>query len=243
MKIYTMYKLLSFPEKSYTIHIHPNRSNRHRASFSYVNLCFMNEDSGNVFLHRSKFPLSMNTSSHLTFYGPDINIDKVLISTFDAYNNGDIGELEIKDVGRFVSVPGEKNVYQKIPEFSQSKYDDNMKLYSRLKDSCITYAAISTTIGVGMLTTRGNYEEALMFGLGSAFGALYQVLLQYDVDRIGDGQGKTRFVLPLRMSLIIALIYTVDNISVMDPHIFMLSVLGFMTNKFGVVMGHISQDK
>ena len=120
-------------------------------------------------------------------------------------------------------------------EFNSARYRDNMNAYRAFKEKSLYGGSLATLMGSGaILVTDGGAANIEAFGIGACYGLLYQILLQYDVDTM-SGEKKLPLVLPIRLGLLILLIMTLNEITYMDPHVFILGIMGFMTNKVGLI--------
>jgi hypothetical protein len=112
-----------------------------------------------------------------------------------------------------------------------------MSAYRRLKVNSLYGGVAATLMGCGVIC-GGQGADALLhsevFAVGGLFGLLYQMLLHYDVDGLQEDR-KLPLALPVRLSLVIGLVALINRVTDIDPQIFIIGILGFMTNKAGLL--------
>ena len=135
-------------------------------------------------------------------------------------------------------------MFEKEREYSAERFEENMSAYRHLKMNSIFGGIAATVMGCGVIIGKefgggaGVGGDALIhsevFAIGGLFGLLYQLLLHYDVDAL-QGDRKLPLALPVRLSLVIGLVALINRVTDIDPQIFIIGILGFMTNKVGLL--------
>ena len=216
----------------------PFRTKKHIGQYGKINVCFLGGDGSQAFMYETPV-INLNCRQvSLEFYGPDlVGVDKVL------FRSGDVcvaNEIIVDDV-RYIPSWENALVFEKEREYSAERFEENMSAYRHLKMNSIFGGVAATLMGCGVIwwgQGGGAGGDALIhsevFAIGGLFGLLYQLLLHYDVDAL-QGDRKLPLALPVRLSLVIGLVALINRVTDIDPQIFIIGILGFMTNKVGLL--------
>ena len=249
----THLKLISGCARTYRVKVRMpfRRSERVKKSggnYGKINVCFLGGDGSQAFMYETPV-INLNCRQvSLEFYGPEdlIGVDKVLM------RSGEVcfaNEIIVDDV-RYIPSWENSLVFEKEREYSAERFEENMSAYRHLKMNSIYGGVAATLIGCGVILGKefgAGAGDALVhsevFAIGGLFGLLYQLLLHYDVDAL-QGDRKLPLALPVRLSLVIGLVALINEVTDIDPQIFIIGILGFMTNKVGLLWaGTMQADK
>ena len=218
---------------SVTVRMPYRRGRTRYEKWGKMNLCFLTS-TDRAFLHESPLVNLDCRQLYMRFDGPlygNSEITRVLVRCGGVC---DINEIVIDGV-KYIPSWDNGLVFEKEFEYSPERYEANMNAYRVLKAESLYGGVIATLLGCGVILASDTViEHMYIFSIGGVFGSLYQVLLQYDVDTL-KGDLKLPVVLPIRLGLVIGLVLLINKITCLDPHIFMIGILGFMTNKVGLV--------
>lgn len=204
-------------------------------NYGKINVCFLGGGGSQAFLYETPV-INLNCRQvSLEFYGPEdlVGVDQVL------FRSGEVcvaNEIIVDDV-RYIPSWENSLVFEKEREYSAERFEENMSAYRYLKMNSIYGGVAATLMGCGVIYW-GQGGDALVhsevFAIGGLFGILYQLLLHYDVDALQDNR-KSPLALPVRLSLVISLVALINRVTDIDPQIFIIGILGFMTNKVGLL--------
>ena len=198
-------------------------------NYGKINVCFLGSQA---FMYESSV-INLNCRQvSLEFYGPEDlgGVDKVLM------RSGGVcvaNEIIVDDV-RYIPSWENSLVFEKEREYSAERFEENMSAYRHLKMNSIYGGVVATLMGCGVIYWGQGDGASEVFAIGGVFGLLYQLLLHFDVDAL-QGDRKLPLALPVRMSLVIGLVALISHITDIDPQTFIIGILGFMTNKVGLL--------
>jgi hypothetical protein len=236
----THLELLSGVARTYNVRVRmPFRTGKGRfEKYGKINVCFLGGGGSQAFMYETPV-INLNCRQmSLEFYGPDLaGVDRVLFRSGEVCVANEI----IVDGVRFIPSWENPIVFEKEREYSEERYEENMSAYRRLKLNSLYGGVAATLVGCGVIFGKdGGTVDALLhsevFAIGGLFGLLYQMLLHYDVDAL-KGDRKLPLALPVRLSLVIGLVALINRVTDIDPQIFIIGILGFMTNKAGLLWG------
>ncbi len=210
--------------------------------YGKINVCFLGGGGSQAFMYETPV-INLNCRQmSLEFYGPDlVGVDKVFIRSGGVQEFNEI----IVDGVRFIPSWENPAVFEKEREYSAERFEDAMSAYRRLKMNSLYGGVVATLMGCGVIwwgqgagaAAGGDaFVHSEVFAIGGLFGLLYQMLLHYDVDAL-QGDRKLPLALPVRLSLVIGLVALINRVTDIDPQIFIIGILGFMTNKAGLLWG------
>jgi hypothetical protein len=238
-------ELLSGAARTYNVKVRmpsgPFRTGERRfEKYGKINVCFLGGSGSQAFMYETPVVNLNCRQMSLEFYGPDlIGVDKVLVRSGGVQEFNEI----IVDEVRFIPSWENPMVFEKGREYSEERYQENMSAYRRLKVNSLYGGVAATLMGCGVIWWgqgggAGGTTDALLhsevFAVGGLFGLLYQMLLHYDVDGLQEDR-KLPLALPVRLSLVIGLVALINRVTDIDPQIFIIGILGFMTNKAGLL--------